>query len=179
MRHGLVASLIAIAAFAAFPSPASAQPEVCGKFVTEGCGSGHKVSIQVPAIVLGAHSECMICTGQDPIDCHGTCQISENFSTLIQTAFQSLLAVANSGDLTAVLSLSRVVNGTVFYNAQRNAIQILDCTRSSIVASLNVRTKSMQEIAAVSLPAMSSIRLAEASRSHSPRVAAAQVVGYR
>lgn len=169
MRYGLVAGFVLMGVFGVPPTVAGAQAGVCGKFVFEGCGSGHKVLAEVPAIIQGTHSECKVCSGQDPIDCHGECAATEDFSSLSQAAYQSLLAVANSGDLRAVLSLSRVVNGAVFYNHQRNAIQILDCTRSGVIASLNVDDKAIQEVAAVSLPAASSLRVAEARWYRSPR----------
>lgn len=53
-------------------------------------------------------------------------------------AFQTILASADENSIEAIVALSRELQGIVFFNEQRGAVQILDCSRSSVISSLQV-----------------------------------------
>lgn len=154
MRYAVLAGLAL--AFFALPSPIRAQAEVCGKVDTTVCAGGgaHKVLLEVPALSKGTHSDCRVCSGQYISDCHPSdgCAEMFEFGAMAVSAFRSILESANEGDVGAILALSREVQGAVFYNAQRNAVQILDCSRSQVMASIRVRDRTLQAVAARALP---------------------------
>lgn len=155
MRYGILATSALAFVMMSSPSAVGAQAEVCGKVETSSCGGGegaHKVLLQTPALSKGTHSDCRVCSGEFISDCHPTCPDQFAFGDMARAAFRSILESANEGDVGTILALSHEVHGAVVYNANRGAVQILDCSGTHVMASLRVRDQALRLIAAQTLP---------------------------
>jgi len=80
------------------------------------------------------------------VECHGVCTGSLVSNPRVYFNYQAILAAADAGDLERVLRLG-TKSEYVTFNHARQAIQIVSCSGTSIVASLPVRSSAMLTLA--------------------------------
>jgi hypothetical protein len=77
---------------------------------------------------------CLYCEGEIGV-CHPSCYPEDEIES-VQLAYQSIVEAASRGDRQAVLDLAEDAPGYVFLNRFRWAVQVLDCERRGVIASL-------------------------------------------
>jgi len=82
--------------------------------------------------VFNLHGTCSICAYGT---CHPVCAPEEEDEET-QLAYQSVIRALEEGDFEAVATLAPKLTRFVTFNADRDAVQVLDCDRSRVVASL-------------------------------------------
>lgn len=120
----------------------------CGYINSLGCGGGHNV-MATGAGVRPTHEGCMICEAGDPSLCHSGCQAM--LAPDLKVRYEGLRDAAQRGDVGALVALGAGLGEFVIFNETRSAIQVRDCSRTYIVASLPVDARSAR-IAMASLP---------------------------
>jgi hypothetical protein len=95
------------------------------------------------------HFECMDCVESGvPVEigaCHECASLETKSSQ--QVAYRALQRAGARGDVDAVLKLAATLPGKVIFNVARNAVQILSCSGSAVVGSLQIENKGQQLVA--------------------------------
>jgi hypothetical protein len=119
-----------------------APTQVCGWYFTEGCAfTWHKLQGPAGDGYEGLHGDCAYClTGQGSYDCHPSCLPAEEEEKVVLAYAEALEALAIDDRVTLV-RLAEVIPQYVTFNANRGAIQILDCEKNLVLGSFSVATE--------------------------------------
>ena len=117
-----------------FPTQAVSQINpTCGVYDVENCDAQwHKV-VEPGEFVINIHYLCGQCLfGQ----CHPYC-IPEEEEEDVKLAYAEVMDAAAAGDVERLVALAPRTNGLAFLNVERNAMQVWNCEKTFIVASLS------------------------------------------
>jgi len=105
----------------------------CGNYNLDACQEGEHRVTEPGTFVEYPHGYCAVCiVGQ----CHPYCEPSEDED--VQLAYRQAHGAAVRGDVDVLLQVAASAGGFVFYNAEREAIQLWDCQQSIIIATFRV-----------------------------------------
>lgn len=150
----ILALMLSFALVAAAPAPeGSAAPEladtvqdgpseVCGWYYTSGCSFGwHIVQGPSGSGVMDLHGNCAWCTeGEGRYNCHPSCDPMEE-DVEVQLAYAEAVDALANDDRLALERLASVIPEYVTFNADRGAIQVLDCRKHLVIGSVSVATE--------------------------------------
>lgn len=80
---------------------------------------------------------CLLCQGGWG-GCHPLCYPADDEGESVKTAYATILDAAAEGDRLSVLRLGDSAPGYVHFNRERWAIQVLDCEKRVVIASLPI-----------------------------------------
>lgn len=98
---------------------------------------------------MNPHQDCRQCIEGV---CHAGCALSlgpKNSPSRVK--FDALLAAADRADVAALVGAAKGIDGFVFYNSSRDAVQVLGCDKRAVIESLPVLS-SKDRVASVTLP---------------------------
>lgn len=141
-------------------SPTAPLEATTGETVLAGCfnmwycGGGHYM-LQGP---VGAyqvyHGECKICIDQG--GCHDGCGATEAGK---KADYARMVAAAATADVDGLIEAAKTMPEYVYFNAQRDAVQVLACDQRTIIASVPV-TGASRVLAAAHLQSISALQVA-------------------
>ena len=148
MKHSVMAFAVVLVSVL---TPGRTQAQDCGQIVF-GCGGGggtesaHTANSGPNSYWKYPHSGCSMCAVPMP-ECHPYCVDTHEDAA----AYVAIMTAAAAGDVSRVVGLARTVKGYVFFNAERRSIQVMSCSKTTIVANLPIRDVAVLA-KAISLP---------------------------
>lgn len=97
----------------------------------------------------GLHGNCKYCDHPEMGFCHADCYVSMRpDSVRANRIYAEILTAARQGNIKSIAALAQALPGFVEFNASRNSVQILSCSRVAVIG--NIPLTSPQQLALVS-----------------------------
>lgn len=148
MRHAL-RWLVFVGAALLLPSSAGAQ--ACGPQSNCLGTYSHKVLCPAGFGVRNCHSDCGDCLYGN---CHPTCgyTVAPGVSGDADRRYVTLLELADRADVEGLIGAAALLPQKIFYNAERDAVQLVACDGVSIAASIPISSAAVRLLAQAVLP---------------------------
>lgn len=146
-----LAGLVLLTAMRVVPAEASLSDDFsCGYINELGCGGGGSHNVMATgAGQRPTHEGCLICETGQPSGCHSGCNGA--LAPDLKVRYEGLLDAAQRGDVRALIARGSSLEEFIIFNEGRSAVQVRDCSKTYIVASITLDAPTAR-IAKASLP---------------------------